>query len=78
MSKTERKSGKSKMCIIYELIFLELLDTAQKSKLSRLIRILTAILISMTYIITIISLGIYVVIAVDQGIFKKSICAFCY
>lgn len=78
MSKTERKSGKSKMWIIYELIFLELLDTAQKSKLSRLIRILTAILISMTYIITIISLGIYVVIAVDQGIFKKSICAFCY
>lgn len=66
------------MWIIYELIFLELLDTAQKSKLSRLIRILTAILISMTYIITIISLGIYVVIAVDQGIFKKSICAFCY
>lgn len=64
------------MDFIYELIFLGLTDTTQNSKVPRPIRIVAAILVSIIFIISIITLGIYVVVAVDQGILKRLISAF--
>ena len=64
------------MDFIYELIFLGLIDTTQNSKISRPIRIFAAIFVSIVFITAIIGLGIYVVVAVDQGIIKRLMSAF--
>lgn len=64
------------MNAIYEFIFLGLTDSTQNSKVPKPIRILIATLISIFFIISITVLGIYVVFAVDQGIFKRLISAF--
>ena len=64
------------MNIIYELIFLGLTDRTQNSKIPRPVRILAAILVSILFIISIITLGLYAVFAVDQGIFRRLISAF--
>lgn len=64
------------MDIIYEFIFSGLTDTTQNSKVPRPVRIIAAILVSIIFIISILTLGVYVVFAVDQGMFKRLISAF--
>ena len=64
------------MDIIYEFIFSGLTDTTQNSKVPRPVRIIAAILVSIIFIISILTLGVYVVFAVDQGIFRRLISAF--
>lgn len=59
------------MDIIYEFLFLGLIDTTQRSKVPRPIRIFAAFLVGLVFIIAIISLGTYAVVAVDQGVFKR-------
>lgn len=59
------------MDIIYELIFLGLMDSAVNSKVPKAMRILIAILLSILFIIAIVSLVIYVFLVEDIGIFKR-------
>ena len=64
------------MDIIYEFIFSGLTDATQNSKISRNIRILAAILVSIIFIISILTLEVYDFFAVDQGIFKRLMSVF--
>lgn len=62
------------MELLCELLFGGLLDAAQAAKLPRTARIASVILVSLVFLLAVISLGLVALNGAEQSLFKRVLC----